>query len=335
MDNYLFVSYKIEDRSYVSFIKREIHNLVKEAFGPVRTAEIDIVVSELTSNIIKHAKKGELLYRLSSEDDLPLLEIICIDEGPGIKDISHSMRDGISSTNTLGQGIGSVTRLSNVAQFYSAPDWGTIVYCRFHPLLTQKSKTEKYLLRCLNVAIPGETVSGDGCVIKHTSYGFHLMLGDGLGHGQHAKQAVDDAIDSIRNSMENDPALLLKKISADVKKTRGLVATILKLDNHSGHWEICGVGNITARLYSGIVFNNYMGNNGIVGHNLPGRLENTLYPAERRQQWILCSDGLRSKWDISQYPLILKYDPMMLAACLYKDFCRRTDDVSVLILKSL
>src|SRR5689334_12132584 len=106
MDNTLFNSYTIEERSYVSFIKREIHNLVMSKFNEMRTGEIDIVVSELASNLVKYAGKGEFLYRLSLENDKPLFELICIDNGPGIKNVSHSLKDGISSTSSLGQGMG-------------------------------------------------------------------------------------------------------------------------------------------------------------------------------------------------------------------------------------
>jgi hypothetical protein len=71
--------------------------------------------------------------------------------------------------------------------------------------------------------------------------------------------------------------------------------------------------------------------NGIIGLNIPGTMNYTVIPAEKNQQLIMCSDGLRSRWDVSKYPSILKYDSMLLAAALYKDFNRRTDDSSVFI----
>src|SRR6218665_113651 len=109
MDNILFQSYIIEERSYVAFIKREIHNLVRPHFSETRTAEIDIAVSEITSNLIKYAQRGELLYRITSENDRHFFEVICIDNGAGIKDLNQAMKDGVSSKATLGQGLGSIT----------------------------------------------------------------------------------------------------------------------------------------------------------------------------------------------------------------------------------
>src|SRR5687768_3655979 len=105
MDNGLFTSYEIEDRSFIAFIKREIHNIaVHESFSVSRAGIIDIVISELTSNIIKHAGEGELLYRFSQENGRKVFEVICLDNGPGIKDVSHAMKDGVTTTKTLGGG---------------------------------------------------------------------------------------------------------------------------------------------------------------------------------------------------------------------------------------
>ncbi|HEY9488685.1 MAG TPA: anti-sigma regulatory factor, partial [Chryseosolibacter sp.] len=69
MDN-TFTSYKIEERSYASYIKREIHNhVVRAHFPETLIAEIDIIVSELSTNIIKHAGSGELLFRVQNTND--------------------------------------------------------------------------------------------------------------------------------------------------------------------------------------------------------------------------------------------------------------------------
>src|SRR5688572_8833905 len=120
MDNRPFTSISIEDRSYVAFAKREIHDAaVQASFNATRVGVIDIAVAELTSNIIKHAGDGELLYRFSKEQELSFFEIICVDNGPGIKDISNSMKDGVTTTKTLGNGLGALKRLSDSFHIYS------------------------------------------------------------------------------------------------------------------------------------------------------------------------------------------------------------------------
>jgi anti-sigma regulatory factor (Ser/Thr protein kinase) len=333
MDNILFTSYSIEDRSYVSFVKREIHNLVKAEFSEKRTGEIDIVVSELASNIVKHARTGELLYRLSKENDEPLFEILSVDNGPGIEDVAHSMKDGVSTTNTLGQGMGSILRLSNFSQTYSIEDWGTIVYSRIYNDIEKKLPREKITIRCLNVAKPGETVSGDSCAYRSDGNTIFLFTGDGLGHGPHAKEAADVAVRSFMQSRELQPSGIIKEMNLNVKKTRGLVGTVAVLDQNNRQWQLCGVGNINSRICQGLEYKNYVCNNGIIGLNIPSRLENTEIQVEKYQQLIMASDGIRTRWDLLKYPAILKYDPMILAAAIYKDHGRRNDDMTVFILR--
>src|SRR6476661_3804584 len=122
MDKILFTRHTIDDRSQLAFVKREIHNLVKPVFTEKRKGEIDLVVAEMLSNIIKYAGSGELLFRLSRENENDLFELICIDNGPGMKDVLFSSRDGVSTRNTLGHGLGSILRMSSFSQIYSQPD---------------------------------------------------------------------------------------------------------------------------------------------------------------------------------------------------------------------
>lgn len=333
MDNIQFQSYLIEERSYVSFIKREIHNLARQHFSEKRTGEIDIVASELCSNIVKFADRGEVLYRLSSESEQPVFELICIDNGPGMKDVSHAIRDGFSTRNTLGHGLGSIQRLSNFMQIYSQPDWGTVIYCSFYedPGFISPKKNATY--RCLNVAMPGEKVSGDGVSIRHVQNKTLVLVGDGLGHGKAAKEAVDKAIEVFNASTFSDPAEILREINAGVKKTRGLVATVATLDHHIKQIYVCGIGNIALKIQKGLDSKNYVSHNGIIGLNIPGRIESAVYPLEKMHQLIFCSDGIRSKWEQGHYAGILKFDPMLLAAVLYKDHARRTDDMTIVAVK--
>lgn len=334
MDKLLFQSYLIEERSYASFIKREIHNLVRPHFSEQRTGEIDIVVSEMVSNLIKHVSRGEILYRLNIDDNEPVFEVICIDNGCGIKDISYSMKDGISSKSTLGNGIGSIMRLSNFSQIYSQPDWGTIVYSLFYNSIElRKMPQTNTLVRCINVAKPGEKVSGDSGAIRHVGNKTLVFLGDGLGHGELAKDASDQAIEIFNKSIHSEPCEVIREMHEAVKNTRGLVGTVGIVDHQSKEWKICGVGNITTRLQSGIENKNYSNYNGIIGLNIPGRLESNRYQMDKFQQLILCSDGIKTRWDLTQYPSILKYDPMLLAAVIYKDHARHIDDMTILIVK--
>ncbi|MGZ3939912.1 MAG: serine/threonine protein kinase, partial [Flavisolibacter sp.] len=98
-------------------------------------------------------------------------------------------------------------------------------------------------------------------------------------------------------------------------------------------WRICGVGNICTRLINGIEIKNNMGYNGIIGHNIPNSMKDQEVGAENAQVILLCSDGIRTKWDLAKYPGILKHDLSILAAGIFKDHARHTDDMSVVAVR--
>jgi anti-sigma regulatory factor (Ser/Thr protein kinase) len=336
MDSQPFTSYEIEDRSFVAFVKREIHQkAVKAAFNPTRVGNIDIIVSELTSNIIKHAERGELLYKFSDENNCKLLEIICIDGGSGIKDITHSMKDGISTTKTLGNGLGALERLSDLFQVYSIVKWGTICYCKIYaepPVVCADSSIIKF--KALNVSMPGQKVSGDGFAVEFNKDHTRIFVGDGLGHGKEAHDAVQLAISNFKLSNTNDPKEILRFIHEPVKKSRGLVGTVVVADHQLKKWAICGIGNISTRLYEGVETKNYLSYNGIIGLNIPATLKNHESEFGKHQCLIMSSDGINKRWDLSQFPAILRYDPLMLAAVIYKECARKIDDMSILIART-
>jgi anti-sigma regulatory factor (Ser/Thr protein kinase) len=333
MDNSVFLSYVVEDRSYLSFIKREIHNTVTQAgFSSQRAGEVDIIVSELTSNLIKHATSGELIYRLKEEGNNKAFELFCIDNGPGTNEILRMMKDGTSTSNTLGHGLGAIGRLSDFFQIYSRENWGTVAYSKTYmntlPHYLPK-KTELHI-KPIQLCIKGERVCGDGYYIKNTGEETQIFLGDGLGHGPHAHEAVETAIEAFKDHDSSQPIDILRHIHQKVKKTRGLVATIAILNHDSQHWKIGGIGNITTRLYQGVFSKNYMSYNGILGLNIPNTMSDYVVE-EKHQGIIMCTDGIRTRWDLAKYPSILKYDASIIASAIFKDQARRTDDMTVLV----
>lgn len=336
MDNTTFASYEVQERSFVAFIKRELHHgAVQAGFPETKVGAIDIIVSELTSNLVKHAGSGELLYRFTKENNMPVLELLALDNGPGIRDITHSMKDGVSTTKTLGQGLGAMERLSDVFQLYSLPSWGTVTYCRMAARQeTPASVGNGLLFKVLNVSKPGETVSGDGCNIIQNRREARILLGDGLGHGPEAHAAANSAIEVFKQNRDTDPVEVLRSIHHHVKKTRGLVGTVVIADFGEKKWKICGIGNISTRLYDGLIPKNYISYNGIIGLNIPTTLKSHEADMGKHQCIVMTSDGLRTRWELSQFPSILRYDPLVLAAAIYKDNARKNDDMSILICRT-
>ena len=335
MVNRTHVAFKVADRSYFAILKKEIHALAVSAnFTESKVGEIDIIIAEIVTNLVKHAGEGQVLVKLVEEDGLQGIEIISIDSGPGMTDVTRMVADGVSTKNTLGHGLGAMKRLSNVFQVFSQKDWGTVILIRvFAEELPPFKKQPKAEIRSVILPKPGEEACGDGFYYKLTKDHVKLFLGDGLGHGPEAAFAVQTAGEAFAKCEENDPAEVIRYINTLVKKTRGLVGTVAIFDIREKKWRVCGVGNIITKVNSPASGKNYMSYNGIIGLNVPNTLNAQEVAYEKDQQIIMCSDGIKSRWDTIKYPAITRYDLSILSASLLKDFARYTDDMSVVACK--
>lgn len=301
-------------------------------FSVQRTGELDIVVAEMVSNLSKYGQNGQLLVKPVEEGGLAGLEVISVDTGPGMENVSKMITDGYSTTNTLGHGLGSIKRLADVFQVYSQKGWGTIVLARiFKERLPDQRKAGKADIRSLILPKSGETACGDGFYARTTKESLKLILGDGLGHGPDAAQAVNEAIKAFKICPDESPVDIIRFISTQVKRTRGLVATVAVFNFKEKVWRICGVGNIATRISGTVTNKNYIAYNGIVGMNIPNSMNDQVIAYERGQHIILCSDGIKTKWDVSKLPGLFRCDLSIVAAALYKDYARHTDDLSIAV----
>ncbi len=325
------------DRSYLAILKKDIRERVASTnFTATQKAEVDIIVAEMASNLIKHGGGGEMLLYISEGEENSFIELICIDSGPGIRDPARMMADGVSTTNTLGHGLGAIQRLSDFFQLYTLKDWGTILLSRIYR--KKKVTSEKRTLlevRSIIVAKPGEIECGDGCSVVTTTKDIRIFLGDGLGHGEEANIAVKKGMTAFKTTVATSPKDMLRDIHLQVKRTRGLVGTIAIYNIKARSWSLCGIGNIAARIQGAIFVKHVVPYNGIVGLNIPTTMKDQELTLEKGQTLIMCSDGIKSRFDIQKYTSILRYDLSILAAAIYKDFARKTDDMSIVITRSI
>src|SRR5688572_27213179 len=195
----IHVSLKAHDRSYFAILKKEVHVMaVAAGFNERKVGEIDLIIAELVTNLVKHAGGGNLLVKLVEEEGLQGIEIISIDDGPGMIDVTRMVADGVSTKNTLGHGLGAMKRLSDLFQVYSSKDWGTVILIRmFEKPLPLFRKPPIAEIRSVVVPKPGETACGDLFrAVANNDY-IRLFLGDGLGHGEQAQAAAVKAADTF------------------------------------------------------------------------------------------------------------------------------------------
>lgn len=120
-------SIKREVDVYVAMSRaRELSSAI--GFGEVDRTRIQIVILELTRNLLVHAGGGTLhLERLDDSVHGAGLAVEAVDEGPGIENIALALQDGYSTAHTLGAGLPGVRRLMDEFLIESTPGVGTRV----------------------------------------------------------------------------------------------------------------------------------------------------------------------------------------------------------------
>jgi serine/threonine-protein kinase RsbT len=84
-------------------------------------------ISELARNIVRYARRGEIVLRQAEDGGIPGIVIIARDEGPGIPDVNRAMEQGYSTSGGLGLGLPGVRRIMDKFEIVSEVGKGTVV----------------------------------------------------------------------------------------------------------------------------------------------------------------------------------------------------------------
>lgn len=88
---------------------------------------IATAISELARNIVSYARKGQITLKGIQGSSRVGILVVASDEGPGILDIRQALRDGFSTSGSLGLGLPGVRRLMDEFEITSQPNLGTTV----------------------------------------------------------------------------------------------------------------------------------------------------------------------------------------------------------------
>lgn len=93
----------------------------------VDQTKIVTATSELARNTVEYGGGGTMTLETLDDGSRRGLRIVFTDEGPGIPDVELALRDGYTSGNGMGLGLGGSRRLVNEFEIHSRPGEGTRV----------------------------------------------------------------------------------------------------------------------------------------------------------------------------------------------------------------
>ncbi|GAB4370627.1 MAG: ATP-binding protein [Spirochaetales bacterium] len=328
------VRIRVEEPSQVGEARRLAVALARALnFQEIDIGKIALQVTELGTNLVKHGEKGEIILRSLECLQINGMEILALDQGPGIPDVPMSLQDGFSTRGSLGIGLGAIQRNASFFDLYSLEGKGTVICTRFWA--DEAADTPPYRpLEVGAIQFPKEEeeVCGDGWAVHQTPDRFLCIVADGLGHGEGAAEAALLAIEHFRNHASRQPGEILSLIHEGLRKTRGAAVVLAEIDRSTGLLRFAGVGNISTRVATPDGVRSFLSHNGIVG-GPSFKSEEFTCPWNPEDVLILSTDGLKSRFDLDQYPGLLHHHPSTIAAVLFRDYNRNMDDSTILVAK--
>jgi len=96
-------------------------------FGIVDQTKIVTAASEIARNTVDYGRGGDLHMDAVNNGIKTGLRLSFVDKGPGIRDIDQALRDGFTTGNGMGLGLGGTRRLMDEFEIASKVDEGTTV----------------------------------------------------------------------------------------------------------------------------------------------------------------------------------------------------------------
>ena len=327
------IAVTVEDQSQVAEARRKASDVAqRHGYDDTEAGRVALVATELATNLIKHGGGGEVLVGTFDDAGSGGLELLALDQGPGMANVAACLADGYSSVGTRGQGLGAVVRQSHFVDIAAWPGIGTAVLAHITANPTKSTPpSPANAWGAVSVPMRGESVCGDGWSVANQSAGRTLFVADGLGHGPDAAEAAVEAIRLFHRFGGHQVPTLLDYVHGGLRSTRGAAVSIARFDVTAKKIIFSGIGNVAGVIAVNGQLRRMVSMAGTAGH-VARKIQAFDYPFERGLV-ILYSDGLQTSWTLDRYNGIEAFHPTLIAGVLYRDLSRHRDDATVLVAK--
>lgn len=323
----------LTDKSGVADVRRRaIHMAHALGLSEKLQADAALIVTEAATNILKYAGHGEITLKSYQENASQGLEVIALDRGPGITNLTSARTDGFSTGGSLGAGLGTIERHSTLFDIYSVPGGGTALLAQIAS--SHEVSSCAFQVGAKSTPKRGQDVCGDAWGVKYVGNNLWITLLDGLGHGPLAADASARALRIFQQvSPDDKPADVLRTVHQGIKTTRGAVMAVATFDIGNALMSFAGVGNIVAIVTSGNETQHMISTDGTVGYNMRV-VRPTEAPWKKGSVYVATTDGLSTRWNLNRHPGLTDRHPTLIANVLHRDFGRDADDATIVVVKA-
>ena len=178
---------------------------------------------------------------------------------------------------------------------------------------------------------PGFPVNGDGWAAHWSGDACRIAVIDGLGHGPDAATASNLARDTLAAHPDLSAGDAIARCHDELTGTRGAAIAIARVSLSSRILTYSAVGNVEAQFWNGQRVQRPIAYRGIVGRALPRPREQEIPLTNPDWMLLLCSDGIRQRFDLESIDEFKQRDAQALADRILHDWGRPTDDAIVLV----
>ena len=312
-------------------------------FSAVQREHIHIATKEISSNLLVHHTIDPCLaiYKVQQANKNGIT-VVATDHGPGITSISHAMADHHSTAGSMGCGLGAVQRLMDEFHIHSslpekprsrcqsyAAGGTTLIATKWNAQQAERSSAFQW--GGISRPKPGFKANGDAYYLQETDTEIHILLVDGLGHGEEAEIASQAAIAIYRENLHMPLDALIPLLHSRLRTTRGAAIMLMRLNKSRRDIQHVGIGNIEAVILPKQT-STPLSRAGVLGSGLLVNAEVKTLPWPDNGMLILHSDGLSRRWGDDLNLQTHRQQPLLLSHILLRDYGRFTDDAAILIL---
>jgi phosphoserine phosphatase RsbX len=181
--------------------------------------------------------------------------------------------------------------------------------------------------------LPGhkESECGDIGLFREYEQKVFIGLADVLGHGKDARRIALIIKHYLEKNYGKKLTEIIQGLHAKIIHSRGAVIAVCRLDIMTGELKYVSIGNIVLRKF-GSSSVRIVSRSGIIGYVLPP-LNKEIMQLYDGDILVLHTDGIKSYFELSDYPELLGDDAKTVATHIISQFAKEEDDAACVVLR--